>query len=136
MSIRTYRELVRLRTFEDRYNYLALHGRVGEETFGVERYLNQEFYRSTQWKQVRSFVIARDDGCDLAIDGLDIFSGIVVHHMNPMAPRDIIHGDASILEPEFLISTTHRTHNAIHYGDSGLLAQPFSERFPGDTKLW
>lgn len=134
--IRRYSELRRLDSFEDRYNYLSLKGVVGERTFGHERHINQKFYTSRQWRQVRSHVIARDLGCDLGVEGYEIHDKLLIHHMNPMGVNDIAHGDESILDPEFLITTTHRTHNAIHYGDAGLLARPFVERRPGDTKLW
>lgn len=133
---RTYSELRRLSTFEERYHYLELRGRVGESTFGFDRHINQRFYTSRQWRQVRHEVIARDMGCDLGIEGYEIFSGLYIHHMNPMTVRDIVHGDDSILDPEYLITTTHKTHNAIHYGDERLLARPLAERTPGDTTLW
>lgn len=133
---RSYSELRSLDTFEDRYRYLSLKGTVASETFGSERYINQEFYRSIEWKRVRRQVIVRDYGCDLGIEGYEIFSGLVVHHMNPMTVEDIVHGDESILDPEFLITTTHQTHNAIHYGDERLIPRLFAERKPGDTKLW
>lgn len=133
---RTYSELAELDTFEDRYNYLRLRGEVGEPTFGSERWINQEFYRSREWKQIRHFVIVRDNGCDLGIDDREIFDSVHIHHINPMTPEDIIHGEEWIIDPEYLISTSHRTHNAIHYGDASLLAQPYVERQPGDTLLW
>ena len=133
---RSYSELRRLSTFEERYHYLELKGRVGESTFGFDRHINQRFYTSRQWRQVRHEVIARDMGCDLGIEGYEIFSGLYIHHMNPMTVRDIVHGDDSILDPEYLITTTHKTHNAIHYGDKRLLARPLAERSPGDTTLW
>lgn len=134
--IRTYSELRRLTDFEDRYKYLALHGFVGRSTFGFDRYINQQFYTSTQWRQIRHHVIARDLGCDLGVEGYEIHDRIYIHHMNPMTVDDIVHGEDSILDPEFLISTTHRTHNAIHYGDERLLPRPITERRSGDTKLW
>lgn len=134
--IRSYSEVRRLDTFEDRYRYLALRGEVGASTFGFDRYINQQFYTSSQWRQVRHHVIARDNGSDLGIEGFEIFSNLVIHHMNPMTVEDITHGNDDILDPEFLITTTHQTHNAIHYGDEGLLPRPFAERRPGDTKLW
>jgi hypothetical protein len=134
--IRTYSELSRLDTFEERYRYLALRGNVGASTFGFDRYMNQMFYRSTQWRQIRHHVIARDNGCDLGIDGYDIHDRIYIHHMNPMTVEDISHGDDDILDPEYLITTTHRTHNAIHYGDETLLPRRLVERRPGDTRLW
>ena len=134
--IRSYGELSRLETFEERFCYLSLQGAVGESTFGFDRYLNQQFYTSTQWRQVRNHVIARDIGCDLGVDGYEIFNRIVIHHMNPMVRDDILHGESRILDPEVLITTTHRTHNAIHYGDERLLLKPLTPRRHGDTKLW
>ena len=134
--IRTYSELRRLTDFEERYRYLALRGSVGRSTFGFDRYINQQFYTSTQWRQIRHHVIARDLGCDLGVEGYEIHDRIYIHHMNPMTVDDIVHGEDSILNPEFLISTTHRTHNAIHYGDERLLPRPLTERRSGDTKLW
>lgn len=135
-TIRTYSEMVQLPTFEERYEYLQLRGRVGAPTFGFERYLNQRFYTSTQWKQVRTKVIARDLGNDLAMDGFPIHDRIIIHHMNPMMPIDISGDDPAILDPEFLICTTLKTHNAIHYGDKSQLLLPPKPRTPGDTKLW
>lgn len=136
MMIRSYRELRRIETFEERFRYLSLRGQVGEATFGFDRWINQEFYRSREWKQIRHYVIARDEGCDLGIAGHDIHDRPIIHHMNPMSPDDIIHGDESILDPDFLITVTHQTHNAIHYGDESLLPRPHIERRPGDTLLW
>lgn len=133
---RTYSELLQYPTFKERFMYLSLKGRVGESTFGFDRYINQKFYTSTQWRQVRDHVIARDLGMDLACDGYEIHDKVIIHHMNPMTADDIIHGDSDILDPEFLITTTHLTHNAIHYGDPSLLRPQFVERVPGDTKLW
>jgi len=134
--IRTYSELRRLSSFEDRYEYLRLRGSVGRSTFGFDRYLNQRFYTSTQWRQVRQHVIARDEGLDLGVSGYEIYDKILIHHMNPITSDEIVHGEEDILNPEFLISTTHKTHNAIHYGDASFLVKPFTERRPGDTKLW
>lgn len=136
MIIRKYSELNRLDTFLDRYKYLAMHGSVGESTFGYDRYINQQFYTSRQWRQLRHYVITRDNGCDLGIDGYEIHGGLLVHHMNPMNAKDIAHGDSNILDPEFMITTTHRTHNAIHYGDEKLLPKLHVERSRGDTRLW
>ena len=133
---RNYRELSQLEGLEDRYAYLRVHSSVGIETFGFERWLNQAFYTSVQWKQVRQEVIARDRGCDLGIEGFEIFSHVIIHHMNPMSVADVAHADPTILDPEYLISTSLRTHNAIHYGDASLLAKPPVRRRPGDTKLW
>ena len=134
--IRSHSELTRFDTFEERFRYLALRGGVGHATFGFDRYLNQRFYASRQWKQIRNHVITRDMGCDLGVDGFEIHSRLIIHHMNPMDSDDIIHGDPSILDPEFLITTTHQTHNAIHYGDEGQLPRKLTPRRPGDTKLW
>lgn len=134
--IRTFTELTELDTFEERFDYLSLRGVVGESTFGFERHLNQKFYRSREWRLIRDEVITRDYGCDLAMPGFEIFDRILIHHMNPIKPDDIVHGNLDILEPEYLISVTHRTHNAIHYGDKHLLALPVVERRPGDTALW
>lgn len=136
MRIRSYAELLRYDTFLDRYRYLVLRGEVGRATFGFDRYVNQRFYTSREWRQVRHEVIVRDNGCDLAVDGYDILDRLVIHHMNPMDVSDIHQGNDDIINPEFLISTTHQTHNAIHYGDEGLLPRPHVERRPGDTKLW
>jgi hypothetical protein len=133
---RTYSHLLRLPTFEERYLYLQLGGTVGRATFGFDRYINQQFYRSREWKNVRDHIIARDLGLDLAMDGYEIYDKIIIHHMNPMRVEDVAHGYDYILDPEFLICTTHKTHNAIHYGDKTLLAIPFKERNANDTKLW
>lgn len=135
-KIKTYTELIRLSTFEDRFDYLKLKGAVGKETFGFDRYLNQQFYRSSEWKHIRNHVIARDLGLDLAMDGYEIYDKIIIHHMNPMTFEDISHGEDYILDPEFLISTTHKTHNAIHYGDKHLLTSLPTQRQANDTKLW
>lgn len=134
--MKTYSKLIRLNTFEERYEYLKLNGTVGESTFGFDRYMNQKFYRSSEWKQIRNHVIARDLGLDLAMEGYEIYDKIIIHHMNPMSVDDIKNSDSDILDPEFLISTTLNTHNAIHYGDRSLLKQLFVERKINDTKLW
>ena len=136
MIVRSYSELVRIDSFEDRYEYLALRGEVGHSTFGYDRYINQQFYRSRQWRSLRSHVIARDHGCDLGIRGYEIHDRIYIHHMNPMVLDDLMQGEDSILDPEFLITTTHRTHNAIHFGDRDLLPKVYVPRSPNDTKLW
>lgn len=136
MNTRCYTELRRIRDYKDRYNYLVLGGEVGRKTFGHDRYLNQLFYTSYEWKHVRNIVIARDLGCDMGVEGYEIFDRIYIHHMNPMTPDNIIHDDPTILDPEFLISVSHQTHNAIHYGDARLLKQLPVDRRPGDTKLW
>lgn len=134
--IRTYRELTFYKTLEERFDYLKLGGTVGFQTFGHERYLNQRFYTSREWKQIRHHVIARDNGNDMGIDGMPVHDKIIIHHMNPMTPDDIISQRKDILDPEFLIMVSFNTHNAIHYGDRSLLPKPFTERQRGDTKLW
>lgn len=136
MKIRTYSELKRHDTFLERFRYLMLPGNVGVKTFGFDRHVNQAFYRSTEWRHVRQHVIARDLGCDLGVADYEIFDKILIHHMNPMTVDDIAAGDDSIIDPEFLISTTHKTHNAIHFGDESQLPRLTVERQPGDTRLW
>lgn len=133
---RTYAELVRLTTYKERFEYLALRGHVGESTFGFDRYINQGFYKSRQWRDLRHHVIARDVGRDLAFEGYEIHSNLIVHHMNPMTEEAVMDGDPRILNPEFLITTTLDTHNAIHYGNESLLPKLVVERKPGDTKMW
>lgn len=133
----TYSELITLPTFDERYNYLKLVGVVGEDTFGFDRYLNQRFYRSVEWKRARDFVIARDMGCDLGIAGREISDRIYVHHMNPMSVKDIVEGDTHIVNPEFLITVSFDTHNAIHYGDERLLhRKDLIVRNQNDTCPW
>ena len=134
--LRTYTELLQHHTFKDRFHYLKLGGSVGRSTFGFDRYLNQQFYRSAEWRHVRHEVIARDLGRDLGVQGYEIWDRIYIHHMNPMTVEDIEHGNADILDPDFLISASLMTHNAIHYGDAKLLRQPLVERKPGDQILW
>jgi hypothetical protein len=133
---RTYSELRRLLTFDERFDYLCLRGEVGVATFGFDRWINQRFYQSREWKQVRDFVVFRDDGCDLGMSGYEIQARVLVHHMNPILPEDFARGGDLVLDPAYLITTTHRTHNAIHYGDETLLSRPLVERRPGDTRLW
>lgn len=122
MTIRTYSELMRLPTFEERFEYLKLDGVVGKETFGFDRYLNQAFYRSKEWKRIRDHVIVRDMGCDLGVEGREIYGRILIHHMNPISKEDIVKQSDFLLNPEYLITTMKQTHDAIHYGDSELLA--------------
>jgi hypothetical protein len=136
LKSRSYSELRLRTTFEDRYEYLKLAGEVGQATFGFDRWINQNFYRSREWKQVRDYVIVRDEGCDLGVLGHEIRRDVLVHHMNPILPEDLVRGEEWVLDPEFLITTCHRTHNAIHYGDASLLPRKPVERRPGDTKLW
>ena len=135
-KIRTYKELSRLESFEERYQYLKLEGVVGETTFGFDRWVNQEFYRSWEWKATRDRVIVRDNGCDLGVPGYEIHANLLIHHMNPISMKDIEHGEEWILDPNFLITTSRRTHNAIHYGDETLLPRGPITRTSGDTKLW
>lgn len=134
--IRTYSELVMYNTFEEKFNYLKLNGNVGKETFGFDRYLNQRFYRSYEWKNARKIVIARDNGGDLGDIDRPISGRILVHHMNPISANDLDSGLDFIIDPEYLISVSHNTHNAIHYGDLELLPKQYIPRSPGDTKLW
>lgn len=135
-SIRTYSELITIPTFEERYKYLRLDGSVGEQTFGFDRYINQVFYQSYEWKKVRDFIIIRDNGCDLGVDGHDIRGKILIHHMNPITINDIETNSEFLLNPEYLISTAHITHNAIHYGDERLLPKGPIERQQYDTCPW
>lgn len=135
-KVRTYSEMSKLNSLEERFNYLALHASIGDPTFGFERYINQRFYTSREWRQARTEVIVRDMGCDLGVEGYDIFGRLFIHHMNPMTMRDIRDGNEDILNPEFLVAVSHATHNAVHYGDESLLPVPIVIRRPGDTKLW
>lgn len=134
--IRTYSELKRLETFEERFDYLKLVGSVGRTTFGYDRHLNQTLYHSTEWMNVRDSIIVRDMGCDLGIIGFEIFETVVVHHINPITIDDVLSNNEILFNPEFLITTSHRTHMAIHYGNENGLKKAFVERFPGDTNLW
>lgn len=136
MTIRTYSELITLPTFEERFKYLKLNGKVGEETFGFDRYLNQIFYKSYVWLKVRDSVIIRDCGCDLGISGREIYGKILVHHMNPIEDKDLINKNDIILDPEYLICTTKNTHDAIHYGDTDLLFTDPIIRSKNDTCPW
>ena len=136
-NLRTYTELSKIDDFMDRYAYLKMQAKIGIATFGFDRYLNQRFYTSVQWRQVRQAVLARDGGCDLGVWGHDIHSRAVIHHMNPIMESQIVHGDDSILDPEFLITVSHWTHNAIHFGDERMLeARRLVVRTAGDTTLW
>lgn len=134
--MRSYSELIQLPTFLDRFDYLRVTSGVGIETFGFNRYLNQSFYRSKLWKDTRREVIIRDDGNDLGIIGMNIFDRVIVHHMNPITVEQIENADPDIFNPEFLITVSHRTHEAIHYGDVSLLPALLIERKPSDTRLW
>ena len=136
-SIKTYSELITLPTFEERYEYLRLDGTVCKETFGFDRYLNQEFYqRSQEWKRIRDFVIIRDQGCDLGIEGREIQGKILVHHMNPITKDDLFKRSKFLLDPEYLICTLKSTHDAIHYGDENLLMKGPVQRTLYDTCPW
>lgn len=136
MSIKTFSELIEIPTFEERFEYLKLGGFVGEETFGFDRYLNQNFYRSYEWRQLRNQIIIRDNGCDLACDDRDIFGRVIIHHMNPISTDDLIHNSDFLTNPEYLICTTKQTHDAIHYGNKDSLMSIPKERRPNDTIPW
>ena len=136
-NIRTYSELSKLKTFRERYEYLKLDGTVGEETFGFDRYINQMFYKSEEWKRIRNYVITRDNGCDLGIQDRKIVDSVIlVHHMNPITKEDIINKNEILLDPEYLITTIKPTHDAIHYGDESLLAEDLVIRSKNDTCPW
>lgn len=136
MIFRTYSELSRLQTFDERFDYLQLNCVVGKDTFGFDRYFNQLFYRSKEWKHIRNIVIIRDNGCDLGCEGHDIYDKILIHHMNPISIEDINNSSDILLNPEFLICTSQLTHNAIHYGDKSQLIKEPLIRTPGDTCPW
>ena len=136
MSIRTYSELILLPTFEERFKYLQLNGRVGDDTFGFDRYINQNFYKSADWKRIRDQIIIRDNGCDLALEGYEIYGRILIHHMNPITVKDVELSTEYLINPEYLICVTHNTHNAIHYGDEKLLMKGPVVRTKNDTCPW
>jgi hypothetical protein len=136
MKIRTYSELCKLETIEERYEYLKLGSKVGEETFGFERWLNQTFYRSKEWREIRDEVIIRDNGCEFGLEGYEIDGGIIVHHMNPITKEDILHNFEEVINPEYLISCSSLTHKAIHYGSKDLLPQDPVVRRKNDTCPW
>lgn len=135
-TIRTYSELISLPTFEERYAYLKLDGIVGQETFGFDRWINQIFYKSEEWKKIKRFVVIRDEGCDLAVDGYEIHGSIYVHHMNPVDLKDIVDRTEYLLNPEYLICTSFLTHNGIHYGDKDHIPYQVAYREPNDTCPW
>ena len=135
-NIRTYSELIQLPTFEERFEYLRLNGSVGKDTFGFDRYLNQQFYRSSEWRRVRDQVILRDCGCDLGIEGYEIPSRVLIHHMNPISIEDLQSMSDLLMNPEYLICVSHRTHNAIHYGDESFIVTAPIERSQNDTCPW
>lgn len=134
--MRTYRELLRFKTFDERFEYLKLSGLVGESTFGFERYLNQTLYNSSKWRRLRNQIIIRDNGCDLGLEGYEIRGLIIVHHMNPISVDDLKDFSDDVFNPEYLISVSLTTHNAIHYGDKSLIPQMPIDRRPGDTCPW
>lgn len=136
MGLRTYSELITLSTFKERFNYLRLDGRVGLETFGHDRYLNQILYNSTEWRNLRSRIVTRDCGRDLACEGYDIYGQVLVHHINPITVKDILDRNPMVFDPENLITTVHNTHNAIHYGDESLLTTEPIIRYKDDTCPW
>lgn len=136
MNIKCYSEFVLLPTFEERFEYLRLDGIVGETTFGFDRYMNQVFYRSLEWRKIRDAVIARDLGCDLGIEGHEIFGPVLIHHMNPIRQKDLLERTDILLDPEYLITTIQRTHQAIHYGDKDLLPAAPIQRTRNDTCPW
>ena len=136
MSIRTYSELILLPTFEERFKYLQLNGRVCDDTFGFDRYINQKFYRSAEWKRIRDYIIIRDNGCDLAVDGYEIHGRILIHHINPITISDIKFSTEYLMNPDYLICVTHNTHNAIHYGDEKQIITGPIVRTKNDTCPW
>lgn len=132
-----YSELIRFETFDERLAYLKIGGAVGRATFGFDRLINQRFYKSREWQDVRRFVLLRDQGCDLGVPGYDIYEAPHVHHMNPISLENIVQHEECIFEPEMLITTSQRTHNAIHYGsDVNLYPKIVTRRMPGDTTPW
>ena len=135
-NIRTYSELITLPTFKERFEYLRLNGIVGKDTFGFDRYMNQIFYKSREWQSLRNQIIIRDNGCDLGVDGYEIHGKILIHHMNPITPDDIVERSDYLLNPDFQISTMLTTHNAIHYGDEKLIDKEPIERSKNDTCPW
>ena len=136
MSIKTYSELITIPTFEERFEYLRLKGSVGKDTFGYDRYLNQVLYRSPEWKRLRNQIIIRDDGCDLACEGYDINSKVLIHHLNPITVEDVLARSRKVFDPNNLVCVSHNTHNAIHYGDVDLLVTGPIIRTKNDTCPW
>ena len=136
LTNRRYSELKNIKTYAERFDYLRAGGKVGDSTFGFERYLNQSFYKSTEWIRARRQVIIRDNGCDMGVEGYDISGPIVIHHMNPITPEDLEHFNPDILNPEYLVCVSVQTHKAIHYGDSSLLPKTYTPRTPNDTCPW
>ena len=135
-NLKSYQELIEIKSFEDRFNYLKIGQGVAEDTFGGHRHLNQTFYRSLEWRKVRRDVIARDMGLDMAHEDYPIMGKVLIHHMNPITTTDMLSRASSMLDMDNLVAVSHLTHNAIHYGSKKLLPTPLVERTPGDTKLW
>lgn len=133
---RSYSELIKIDSFVDRFKYLQLGGRVGADTFGFDRYLNQVFYRSAEWKRLRNQIILRDNGCDLAFPGREIFGNVFIHHLNPLSIKDLTDRSEVLFDPDNLVCVSFETHNAIHYGDESLLLTEPVDRTPGDTCPW
>lgn len=136
MVIKTYSELLSLKTFEDRFNYLVENGTLGEATFGGSRFINQQFYRSSEWRSIRDSVIIRDNGMDLGIDGMPINGRVVVHHMVPLKKEDFLYRTPFLVDPEYMITMSHNTHNAIHFGSIDSTTQDYVPRTPNDTCPW
>lgn len=134
--MKTYEELLYFKTFEERFDYLCYGGVVGNDTFGSKRHLNQKFYRSNEWRTIRDFVIGRDEACDLGIESRPIFGRVLIHHINPLEPEDLVSGGPKLLDPNNLICVSHITHNALHYGSRDMLPKEYVPRQAGDTKLW
>ena len=134
--LRTYSELLTIPTYEERFDYLNLNGVVGKDTFGFNRYLNQAFYQSEEWKRLRNHIIVRDSGCDMAMDDHEIKGSIYIHHLNPITVEDVLNRSLDIINPEFLVCVSYNTHNAIHYGDKELLPKGPTVRTPNDTCPW
>lgn len=134
--IRTYSELIKLPTWDERFKYLKLDGQIGNETFGENRFLNQDFYHSAEWRRLRDYIILRDNGCDLAVEGMQIYGKIYIHHMNPITDSDIIHQSNFLIDPDHLICVSMNTHNLIHYGDISCVENDWIPRSEGDTCLW
>ena len=135
-KMKTYKEMSRLKTFEERYEYLRLRGAVGEDTFGFDRFINQRFYKSPEWRRIRDQVIIRDDGCDLGDQDHPIVGRVIIHHMNPLSKKEIDEDPEYALNPDYLVCVSHNTHNAIHYGDENLLPKKWEPRQPNDTCPW
>ena len=136
-NVRRYSELCKLATFDERFDYLSLGGKVGEETFGFDRYLNQVLYRSKEWRELRNHIVVRDNGCEMGLEDFPINGRVIVHHMNPISLKDIDDRIPEIMDPEYLITVSHDLHNAIHYGNKDILKKyTFAERFENDTCPW